>query len=127
MPAKKKILVADDEEDIKAVVTLFLQSKGYEVISAFDGLSALDLAKMEHPDLILLDIMMPVVDGYEVCRRLKADETTRDIPVVMLSAMAQSESVEKGMSCGAADYVVKPFDPARLEEVVARVLSSASA
>lgn len=123
MPEKKKILLADDEEDIKAIVQLFLESKGYEVVTAFDGLAAIDLAQSEKPDLILLDVMMPVVNGYEVCSRLKADEATRDIPVVMLSAMAQSESVDKGLSAGAVDYIVKPFDPSRLEEVVQRVLS----
>jgi DNA-binding response OmpR family regulator len=125
MSEKKKVLLADDEEDIKAVVQLFLESKGYEVITAFDGLAAIDMAQAEKPDLILLDVMMPVVNGYEVCTRLKADEATRDIPIVMLSAMAQSESVDKGLSAGAVDYVVKPFDPARLEEVVRRVLSEA--
>ncbi len=125
MSEKKKVLLADDEEDIKAVVQLFLESKGYEVITAFDGLSAIDMAQAEKPDLILLDVMMPVVNGYEVCTRLKADEATRDIPIVMLSAMAQSESVDKGLSAGAVDYIVKPFDPARLEEVVRRILSEA--
>ncbi|MBN1476168.1 response regulator [Candidatus Sumerlaeota bacterium] len=124
MADKKKILLADDEEDIKAVITLFLESKGYQIITAFDGLAALDLARSEHPDLILLDVMMPVVNGFEVCTRLKADEETRDIPVVMLSAMAQSESVDKGLAAGAVDYIVKPFDPSRLEEVISRILKS---
>jgi CheY-like chemotaxis protein len=123
MSEKKKILLADDEEDIKSVVTLFLQSKGYEIITAYDGLSALDMARTEKPDLILLDVMMPVVNGYEVCSRLKADEELRDIPVVMLSAMAQSESVDKGLSAGAVDYIVKPFDPVSMEQTIRRVLS----
>lgn len=123
MTEKKKILLADDEEDIKAVVSLFLQSKGYEVVTAFDGLAAIDMAKTEKPDLILLDVMMPVVNGYEVCERLKADEQTRSIPIVMLSAMAQSESVDKGLSAGAADYVTKPFEPSHLEAVIQRILS----
>lgn len=123
MAEKKKILLADDEEDIKSIVTLFLQSRGYEVITAYDGLAALDMAKTEQPDLILLDVMMPVVNGFEVCTRLKADEATRHIPIVMLSAMAQSETVDKGLSAGAADYIVKPFDPPHLEAVVQRVLA----
>jgi len=123
MSEKKKILLADDEEDIKSVVSLFLESKGYEIITAYDGLSALDMARTEKPDLILLDVMMPVVNGYEVCARLKADEELRDIPVVMLSAMAQSESVDKGLSAGAVDYIVKPFDPVAMEQVVSRVLA----
>jgi CheY-like chemotaxis protein len=123
MSEKKRILLADDEEDVKQIVELFLESKGYEVLTAFDGLAALDMARTQRPDLILLDVMMPVVNGYEVCSRLKADPATRDIPVVMLSAMAQSESVDRGLSAGAADYVVKPFDPSRLEEVIERVLA----
>ena len=122
---KAKILLADDEEDIKTVVSMLLESKGFEVITAYDGLATLDLARSEKPDLILLDVMMPVVNGYEVCARLKQDEATRDIPIVMLSAMAQSESVDKGLSAGAVDYVIKPFDPSRLEEVIQRVLPSA--
>jgi DNA-binding response OmpR family regulator len=124
MPDKKKILLADDEEDIKAVVSLYLKSRGYEVITAFDGLAALDMARAEKPDLILLDVMMPVVNGFEVCTRLKADEATRHIPVVMLSAMAQSESVDKGLSAGAVDYVVKPFEPSRLGAVIDRLLAA---
>jgi len=122
MSDKKKILLADDEEDIKMVVQIFLESRGYEVLTAFDGLSALDMIRTEKPDLVLLDVMMPVVNGFEVCTRMKADPEMRDIPVVMLSAMAQSESVDKGLSAGAADYIVKPFEPSALEEVIGKIL-----
>lgn len=122
--AGKKILLADDEEDIKTVVKLFLESKGYEVVTAFDGLDTLDKVKTEKPDLILLDIMMPLVDGFEVCKRLKEDETTASIPIVMLSAASKVDSVKKGLDAGAVEYIVKPFEPAKLEEIVARVLGA---
>jgi CheY-like chemotaxis protein len=72
----KKILVADDEDDVKVVVQLFLESKGFEIVTAYDGLDALDKARKERPDLILLDVMMPVLDGFDVCKKLKADPKT---------------------------------------------------
>ena len=120
--AHEKILLADDEEDIKTVVKLFLESKGYEVTTAFDGLDTLEKAKSEKPDLILLDIMMPLIDGFEVCKRLKSDETTASIPIVMLSAASKLDSVRKGIDMGAADYIVKPFDPSKLENVISKIL-----
>lgn len=119
----KKILIADDEEDIKIVVQLYLESKGYEIVTAFDGLDAVDKAKSEMPDLILLDIMMPIIDGFEVCRRLKADPATAHIPVVMLSAASQTESKKRGLSAGAADYIVKPFEPEHLHKILSGLLS----
>lgn len=118
----KKILIADDEEDIKMVVKLFLESKGYETVTAFDGLDTIDRVKEEMPDLILLDIMMPIIDGFEVCKRLKADPELTDIPIVMLSAASQSESRQRGLDAGAVDYIVKPFEPALLESVIQDVL-----
>ncbi|NUP89023.1 MAG: response regulator [Candidatus Sumerlaeia bacterium] len=124
MSDKKKILLADDEEDVKTIVEVFLQSKGFEVVTAFDGLSALDLVRTERPDLILLDVMMPVVNGFEVCTRLKSDPATRDIPIIMLSAMGQAESVDRGLAAGAADYMVKPFDPVQLLEMIQRHLAA---
>ncbi len=124
MSDKKKILLADDEEDVKTIVEVFLQSKGFDVVTAFDGLSALDLVRTERPDLILLDVMMPVVNGFEVCTRLKSDPATRDIPIIMLSAMGQAESVDRGLAAGAADYMVKPFDPVQLLEMIQRHLAA---
>ena len=121
--ANEKILLADDEEDIKTVVKLFLESKGYRVITAFDGLDALEKTRDEKPDLLLLDIMMPLVDGFEVCRRLKQDTETASIPIVMLSAASKLDSVKKGLDLGAADYIVKPFEPAKLEETIVKVLA----
>jgi DNA-binding response OmpR family regulator len=120
---EKRILLADDEEDIKTVVAMFLQTQGYEVVTAFDGLDALEKAKAEDFDLIILDIMMPVLDGFEVCKRLKEDERTRDIPVLMLSAAAHIESVNKGMEAGAEDYIVKPFEPDKLRQKIDEILA----
>ncbi len=115
---KKRILLADDEEDIKTVVAMFLEAQGYEVVTAFDGLDALEKVRTEKPDLILLDIMMPVLDGFEVCRRLKENEETAKIPILILSAAAHVESVNRGLKAGAKDYIVKPFEPEKLVEKI---------
>jgi two-component system, OmpR family, alkaline phosphatase synthesis response regulator PhoP len=119
---RKKILLADDEEDIKTVVRLYLESRGYECLTAYDGLDALSMAESEQPDLILLDVMMPVMDGYEVARKLKASEKTRGIPIIMLSAAGHSDSIKKGLEAGARDYLVKPFEPSKLDELIQTVL-----
>ncbi|MEN6625374.1 MAG: response regulator [Candidatus Sumerlaeia bacterium] len=118
-----KILLADDEEDVKIVLKMYLESKGFEVVTAYDGLDAIDQARREKPDVILLDLMMPVVDGFEVCRRLKADPATQPIPVIMVSAASHAESVQKGLAAGAVDYIVKPFEPESLEKLVTNVVS----
>jgi two-component system alkaline phosphatase synthesis response regulator PhoP len=122
MPGKR-ILLADDEEDIKTVVSMFLESQGYQVTTAFDGLDALEKARAELPDLIILDIMMPVLDGYEVCKQLKEDERTADIPVLILSAAAHIESVNRGLKAGAVDYIVKPFEPEKLRAKIEEVFT----
>ena len=114
----KKILLADDEEDVKVVLKMFLENRGYNVSTAFDGLDAIDQAHKEKPDLVLLDVMMPVIDGFEVCKRLKSDPQTADIPIIMLSAASHSESVQRGLNAGAADYLVKPFEPEHLERLL---------
>jgi len=120
--ANKRILLADDEEDIKTVISMFLRSQGYDVVTAFDGLDTLEKVRTERPDLILLDIMMPVLDGYEVCKRLKEDAATADIPILILSAAAHIESVNRGLRAGAKDYIVKPFDPEKLLEKIEHVI-----
>lgn len=119
----KKVLLADDEEDVKAILQMFLESKGYNVCTAFDGLDAIDQAKAEQPDIILLDVMMPLIDGFEVCKKLKADPATNKIPVVMLSAASHSESVHRGLEAGAVEYLVKPFEPEQLAKLIAKVLN----
>ncbi|MFH0792783.1 MAG: response regulator [bacterium] len=120
----KKILLADDEEDLRTVLGLYLQSKQYDVITAYDGLNAIDLAKSQKPDLILLDVMMPVLNGFEVCKRLKADPETSSIPVIFVSAAGQPESKELGFKAGAVGYLVKPFEPKELDVILERALAS---
>ena len=123
MAKKAKILLADDEEDIKTVISLYLGSKGYEVVTAYDGLDAIDKAKTEKPDLILLDVMMPIMNGFEVCQKLQGDPETQNIPIIMLSAAAQSETITKSIELGAKDYIVKPFEPERLDKMIFKYLN----
>ncbi len=112
------ILVADDDPLIIRLLEHRLRHRGYDVISAPDGETALDLAIREKPDLILLDGMMPGLDGFEVLRRLKENPETIQIPVVMLTARNQEGDIVDGLTSGAADYMVKPFIP---EELIARI------
>jgi len=107
--AKTKILVIDDEVDIVDTVSFMLRSRGYDVITASDGGEGLTKAMVEHPNLILLDIIMPVMDGFEVCFKLKRDKDARKIPVIMITARGDNEAVVKARSAGADDYIVKPF------------------
>lgn len=112
--AAKKILVVDDEPDVASLLTLMLKSQGYNVISAGDGQEALEKARGENPDLILLDIMLPRLDGYKVARMLKFDENFSHIPIIMLTAKIQERDRQTGLEMGANDYVTKPFDTAAL-------------
>ena len=114
----KKILVVDDESDILSVVKFRLKKEGYEIIEARDGQAALDLVKKEKPDLILLDLRLPVIDGYEVCRRLKSNETLKAIPVIFMTASSAGKVVEKSKEFQADDYIIKPFEPEVLLEKV---------
>jgi len=106
----KKILVVNDEPDILKIVTFRLKKIGYEILEAADGEKALHLIEKERPDLILLDLRLPAIDGYEVCRRIKADEKLKAIPVIILTASVTSEMETKVEELKADDYVVKPFD-----------------
>jgi DNA-binding response OmpR family regulator len=108
------VLVAEDDEDILALVVFDLEDEGYEVVTTRNGEDAVALALERHPDLILLDVAMPGLDGYEVTRRLRADESTRGTPVVLLTARAQVKDVIEGFEAGANDYVTKPFRPDEL-------------
>lgn len=109
-----RILAVDDEPHILKLVSFSLKAKGFDVLEASDGLSALDIAEEQQPDLILLDVMMPALDGYEACRRLKANPKTSHIPVVMLSAKSQKSEQAVGIEVGAIDYICKPFTPSDL-------------
>jgi DNA-binding response OmpR family regulator len=111
---KPVVLVAEDDEDILALVVFDLEDEGYEVLTARNGAEAIRLAFERLPDLILLDVAMPGLDGYEVTRRLRADESTRGTPVVLLTARAQVRDVITGFEAGANDYVTKPFKPEEL-------------
>lgn len=107
--AKAKILVIDDEEDIRELVGLNLTREGYEVLYSETGEQGLESARLKQPDVILLDLMLPGMDGLEVCRKLKADSSVSAIPVVMLTAKSEDIDVVTGLELGADDYVTKPF------------------
>ncbi len=120
--AKGKILVVDDEIYIVHILDFSLGMEGYEVLTALDGEQALEKAKAEKPDLIVLDIMMPKLDGYETCKRLKADDETKQIPVILLSAKGRNVDQKIGFEVGADDYITKPFSPRKLVERINSVL-----
>ena len=119
----KKVLLADDEEDILMLVSATLGGDDrYDLILARDGEQALNRAREERPDLMFLDVMMPKKDGFEVCAELKADDTTSDIKIVMLTAMAQELDKEKAEAAGADFYFTKPFSPTALLDKVEELL-----
>ena len=120
--AKGKVLVVDDEIYIVHILDFSLGMEGYEVLTALDGEQALEKAKNEKPDLIVLDIMMPKLDGYETCKLLKAEESTRDIPVILLSAKGRNVDQKIGFDVGADDYITKPFSPRKLVERINAIL-----
>lgn len=120
--AKGKILVVDDEIYIVHILDFSLGMEGYEVITALDGEQAIEKAHAEKPDLIVLDIMMPKLDGYETCKALKGDPTTRDIPVILLSAKGRNVDQKIGFEVGADDYITKPFSPRKLVERINSIL-----
>jgi two-component system alkaline phosphatase synthesis response regulator PhoP len=122
---KKKILVVDDEKELTSLVSLHMKMAGYEVLIASTGEKALDISREEKPDLIILDLMLPKIDGWEVCKQLRQDVATQDIPVIMLTARTQTEDKLKGFEAGADDYVTKPFSPRELVARVKRVLARA--
>jgi len=116
------VLIADDDEDILALVRTIVERQGHEVMAARDGAEALALVVQRRPDLAVLDISMPELDGLEVLRRLRAESHTRDVPVVLLSARAQEADVALGFGTGADAYVRKPFSPRELADHVAQLL-----
>ncbi|MBN3039113.1 MAG: response regulator [Candidatus Omnitrophica bacterium] len=118
----KKILVVDDEPHIVKLVESRLKANGYEVITAFDGKMALDIAHKEKPDLIILDLMLPQMDGYKVCGLLKRDTNYIDVPIILFSARAQEEDVKLGQEVGADAYITKPFKPDELLGKIEKLL-----
>jgi len=121
--SKKKILVVEDEESLLKLESILLTSKGYDVQGATNGQEALDLLADVQPDLILLDIMLPNMDGFEVCRRIKENPETRHIPVIMLTAKKSREDMAKGHEVGADWYITKPFKSANVVETIQRFLN----
>ena len=119
---QKRILVADDDPVILRLLQVNFGLEGFEVRTASRGEEAITAADELTPDIILLDVMMPGVDGWEVCRRLKEDERFKETPIVFLSARAQDEDRKRGYGLGVAAYVTKPFDPGRLVDLIRRLL-----
>ena len=121
--SKGKILVVDDEVNITQILEFSIGAEGYEVIAAQNGEEAIDKARREQPDLIILDIMMPIIDGYEACRILKANPLTKHIPVILLTAKGRDIDRRLGYEVGATDYIVKPFSPNKLIDRIHQLLS----
>jgi DNA-binding response OmpR family regulator len=120
-----KILIAEDERDIRDLITFTLGFAGFDVVAAGNGEEALNLARQEMPDLILMDVRMPRMTGYEACAAMKADAKMKDIPVIFLSAKGQDAEIQTGLQAGAVDYLLKPFAPdqltARIQAVLAKL------
>lgn len=120
--AEETLLVVEDEQDILNLLAYNLENAGYKVFKADNGTQGVVKARQHHPDLILLDLMLPDLDGLEVCRRLKQDPNTRDIPIIMLTAKSEDNDIVHGLEAGADDYVTKPFSPKVLEARIKNVL-----
>jgi CheY-like chemotaxis protein len=118
-----KILIAEDERDIRDLVAFTLRFAGYEVFAAANGEEAVDLAPQVSPDLILMDVRMPRMTGYEACRMIKLNPELKDIPVVFLSAKGQETEIQQGLEAGAEDYLLKPFAPDQLTSRVKTILA----
>jgi two-component system alkaline phosphatase synthesis response regulator PhoP len=114
----KKILVVDDEVDLVKTLRFSLETEGYTVLASYNGEDALNQARKQNPDLVLLDIMLPKLDGYKVCRLLKFDERYKHIPILMLSAKTQEKDKIIGMETGADEYITKPFD---MDELIGKI------
>ncbi len=120
---RKKILVVDDEVDLVKTIQFALEAEGYEVLVSHNGEDALNQSRKENPDLILLDLMLPKLDGYKVCRLLKFDERYKHIPILMLTAKTQQKDKLLGKETGADEYITKPFDMEELMEKVKTYLN----
>ena len=118
-----RILVADDDEDIRMLVVMRLQHSGHDVAQAGDGASAVESCRNEAPDLVVLDLMMPGMNGLDACRTIRSDPALAKTPVILLTAKAQSSDVEAGLAAGADDYITKPFSPRDLAERVDALLA----
>ncbi len=109
--SQHKILIVDDEEDLVTMIKLRLEAAGYDTLEAYDGQEALKKAQDQNPDLIILDLMLPKMNGYKVCRMLKFNEKYRHIPIIMFTAKVQDTDKQMGQKVGADAYIIKPFEP----------------
>jgi|YNPNPStandDraft_1061719.scaffolds.fasta_scaffold49527_2 two-component system alkaline phosphatase synthesis response regulator PhoP/two-component system response regulator VicR len=123
MPERKKILAVDDDKFIVMVIRVNLEFEGYEVVEAYDGVQALEMIESENPDLVVLDIMMPEMNGWDVLSRIRENPKTEDLPVIMLTALAQDRDIEEATLRGADVYLTKPFEPEELILTVKRMLA----
>ncbi|HEV2471281.1 MAG TPA: response regulator [Chthonomonadales bacterium] len=120
----KKILAVDDERHIVRLVQVNLERAGYQVVTAFDGKEALEKVESEQPDMVVLDVMMPYMDGFEVLQQLRKNPMTRDLPVIMLTAKAQDADVFRGWQMNCDCYLTKPFNPMELISFVRRIFKA---
>jgi DNA-binding response OmpR family regulator len=120
------VLVAEDEQSVRMLIEYKLTNSGYKVVTVEDGVKALELARELLPAIILLDVMMPMMTGFEVLSRLRQDERTRSIPILLVTAQTKEDEVLKGLEMGAEDYITKPFSPNELAARVKKVLSHAN-
>ena len=118
-----KILIAEDERDIRDLVAFTLRFSGHEVVSVANGEESIEVARREMPDLILMDVRMPRMTGYEACKAMKANPDLKDIPVVFLSPKGQESEIQQGMEAGAEEYLLKPFAPDLLTNRVKSILA----
>jgi DNA-binding response OmpR family regulator len=118
-----KVLIIEDENDIRQLIFFTLQFAGFQVVQGKNGEEAVALSKQENPDIILMDVRMPKMDGFTAARHIKADPATEQIPIVFLSAKGQDVEIEQGLNVGAEDYLLKPFDPPELIDRIKSILS----
>lgn len=121
-PAKRKIIIVDDDRETREMLTLALELEGYEVSQATNGLRLISTLHVDRPDLILLDVMMSWIDGFELCRSIKKNEEFRDIPVIFISAKKTQADVQRGLEAGAVDYFPKPLDVEKLARRIRELL-----
>lgn len=121
---KKRVLIVEDEESLLKLETILLTVKGFEVVGAFTGKMAMDKLATEEFDLVLLDIMLPDIDGFEVCRHIRKDERTSRLPIIMLTGKKTQEDHDKGVLCGANAYLTKPFKSAMIIEEINSILKN---
>jgi CheY-like chemotaxis protein len=122
MVHKKKILLVDDSRTVLLMHQLLLADRGYELLTARDGEEALEKALAARPDLIFLDVIMPGMDGFETCQALRAHETTRDIPIIMVTTSGEPQNIQRGFDSGCTDYITKPFNDNELLDKLERYL-----